>query len=96
MVWDDASWHKSREVRRRIGEHNRSVKKGHKEGVRIVGRLLPKQSPRLDPIEPEWMHGKRRVAEADGPLSAHEVAERVCLAFDCPHHEHLCIPEKVA
>nr|MDP9456891.1 hypothetical protein [Actinomycetota bacterium] len=42
------------------------------------------------------MHGKRRVAEADGPLSAHELAERVCSAFDCPHHEHLSLPEKVA
>ncbi len=94
----NASWHKkSREVRRRIGEHNRrSVKKGHEEGVRILGRLLPKQSPWLDPIEPKRMHGKRRVAEADGPSSARELAERVCPAFDCPHHEHLSLPEKVA
>lgn len=39
LVWDNASWHKSREVRRWIGEHNREVKKGEKEGVRIVGCL---------------------------------------------------------
>lgn len=96
LVWDNASWHKSREVRRWIGEHNRSVKKGHKEGVRIVSCLLPRQSPWLNPIEPKWMHGKRRVAEADGPLSAYELAERVCSAFDCPHHEHLSLPEKVS
>ncbi len=96
LVWDNASWHISGEVRRWISEHNRSVKKGHKEGVRIISCLLPKQSPWLNPIEPKWMHGKRRVAEADGPLSAHELAERVCSAFDCPHHEHLSLPEKVA
>ncbi len=96
MVWDNASWHKSREVRRWIGEHNRSVKKRHKEGVRIIGCLLPKQSPWLNPIEPNWVHGKRRVAEADGLLGAHELAERVCVAFGCPHHEHLSLAENAA
>ncbi len=79
-----------------IGEHNREVKKGRKEGVRIVGCLLPKQSPWLNPIEPKWVHGKRRVAEVDGVLGAHELAERVCAAFGCPHHEHLSLAEDVA
>ena len=64
--------------------------KGGKEGVRIVSCYLPKKSPWLNPIEPKWMHGKRRVVETTGPLNAHELAERVCSAFDCPHHEHLC------
>jgi len=96
LVWDNASWHKSREVRRWIGAHNRAVKRCEKEGVRIVGCLLPKQSPWLNPIEPKWVHGKRRVAEADGVLDAHELAERVCVAFGCPHPEHLSLPEKVA
>ncbi len=97
LVWDNASWHKSREVRCWMGEHNREVKKGHEEGVRIIGCLLPKQNPWLNPIEPKkWVHGKRRVAEADGVLGVYELAERVCSAFDCPHHEHLSLPEKVA
>ncbi len=96
LVWDNASWHVSKEVRGWIAEHNRKVKKGGKEGVRIIGCLLPKKSPWLNPIEPKWMHGKRRVLEADGVLSAHELAERVCSAFGCPHHEHLSLPEKVA
>ena len=96
LVWDNASWHKSKEVRRWIGEHNREVKKGNKEGVRIIGCLLPKQSPWLNPIEPKWVHGKRRVAEADGLLGAHELAERVCSAFECPHHEHLSLAEDAA
>jgi DDE superfamily endonuclease len=97
-VWDNASWHVSKEVGRWIGEHNREVKKGGKEGVRIVVRChLPKKSPWLNPIEPKWTHGKRRVVvEVRGPLTAHELDERVCSAFDCPHHEHLSLPEKVA
>ncbi len=79
-----------------MGEHNRRVKKGEEEGVRIINCLLPKKSPWLNPIEPKWMHGKRRVVEAERLLSAYEVAEWVCSAFGCPHHEHLYIPEKVA
>jgi hypothetical protein len=96
LVWDNASWHKSKEVRWWIGEHNREVKKGNKEGVRIISCLLPKQSPWLNPIEPKWVHGKRRVVDPDGPLGAHELAERVCAAFGCPHHEHLSLAEDAA
>ena len=33
---------------------------------------------------------------AFGLLTAHELAERVCSAFGCPHHELLALPEKVA
>ena len=95
LVWDNASWHTSKEVRRWIGEHNRAVKKCAVGGVRIISCLLPKQSPWLNAIEPKWVHGKRRVVEADGLLGAHELAGRVCSAFGCPHYEHLALPEKV-
>jgi hypothetical protein len=55
------------------------------------------ESPWLNPIEPKWIHGKRRVVQADGGLlSAHELADRVCAAFDCPHYEHLAVTENVA
>ena len=81
LIWDNASWHKSKEVRRWLGKHNRGVKKSGC-GVRIVSCFLPKKSPWLNLIEPKWVHGKRRVVEADGLLSAHELAERVCLAFE--------------
>jgi hypothetical protein len=77
LVWDNASWHKSKEVRRWIGEHNREVKKGYKEGVRIIGCLLSKQSAWLYPIEPKWVHGKSKVVDPDGLLSAYELADRV-------------------
>lgn len=95
LVWDNASWHTSHEVRRWIRRHNQEVKESGR-GVRIIGCLLPKQSPWLNPIEPKWMHGKRKVVEADGLLSAQELADRVCAVFDCPHYEHLSIPQNVA
>ena len=96
LIWDNASWHISRQVRRWIGSHNRALKKGEKEGVRIVGCLLPKKSPWLNSMEPKGIHGKRKVVEPHGLLGAHELAERVCAAFDCPHYEHMSIPENVA
>jgi transposase len=95
LIWDNASWHVSHEVRRWIGEHNREVKRSSR-GVRIISCLLPKKSPWLNPIEPKWVHGKRRVVEADGLLTAHELADRVCSAFGCPHYEHLSLAENVA
>jgi hypothetical protein len=95
LIWDNASWHKSKEVRRWLGKHNREVK-GSGLGVRIVSCLLPKKSPWLNPIEPRWVHGKRKVVEPDGLLTAYELAERVCGVFDCPHYEHLSIPENAA
>ena len=58
--------------------------------------VLPKQSPWLNAIEPKWIHGKRKVVEADGVLGAYELAERVCRVFECPHYEHLTVPQKVA
>src|SRR5215217_5615772 len=97
LIWDNASWHISKEVRRWLGRHNRHVKESG-EGVRIVSCLLPKHSPWLNAIEPKWIHGKRKVVEPDGddPLGAYELAERVCRVFDCPHYEHLSIAENAA
>jgi transposase len=95
LIWDNASWHVSREVRRWLGSHNRRVKESG-EGVRIVSCLLPKQSPWLNAIEPKWVHAKRKVVEPYGLLGAYELAERMCRVFGCPHHEHLSVAQKVA
>jgi len=59
------------------------------KGVRIVACPLPTKSPWLNSIEPKWMHGKRRIIEPARLLTAAEVAERVCLCFDCLHEPHL-------
>lgn len=97
LIWDHASWHVSREVRRWLRRHNREVKtSGGEAGVRIVSCLLPKQSPWLNAIEPKWVHGGRKVVEPDGLLGAYELAERVCRVFGCPHYEHLSVPREVA
>jgi transposase len=95
LVWDNASWHKSHEVRGWIDAHNRRVKASGR-GVRIVACPLPKKSPWLNAIEPKWIHGKRKVAEPERLLGAYELAERVCGVFGCPHYEHLSIPQEVA
>ena len=96
LIWDNASWHISHQVRRWIGSHNRALKKGEKEGVRIITCLLPKQSPWLNAIEPKWVHAKRKVVEPDGLLGAYELADRVCRVFGCPHYQHLFVPQEVA
>ena len=95
LVWDNAPWHVSRAVRAWIRAHNRQVKRTGR-GVRIVACYLPIKSPWLNPIEPKWAHGKRRVVEPARLLSADELIDRVCAAFDCDHAPHLAIPAKVA
>lgn len=95
LVWDNASWHISRQVQAWTREHNRQVKRT-KKGVRILVCCLPTKSPWLNPIEPKWIHGKRRVVNPDGLLTTKELAQRVCESFGCTHEEHLAIPEKVA
>jgi DDE superfamily endonuclease len=76
LVWDNASWHISKEVRGWIREHNRRARQGG--GVRIIVCQLPTKSPWLNPIEPHWMHGKRAVMEPDRKLTAAELEQRIC------------------
>jgi DDE superfamily endonuclease len=97
LIWDNASWHKSPQVRDWITAHNRKVKdSGGETGVRIVPCLLPTKSPWLNPIEPQWIHSKRKVVEPERLLGAYELAERVCGVFGSPHYQHLSIPQEVA
>jgi len=105
LVWDNAPWHVSRAVREWIRAHNRQVK-SQGQGVRLFNCYLPIKSPWLNPIEPQWAHGKRRVVEPARLLSAPELRARVCAAFDCPDedllglpvplHTHVIIPKEVA
>jgi hypothetical protein len=88
LVWDNAAWHLSKEVKAWIAAHNRAVRAAG-SGVRLVPCPLPIKSPWLNPIEPKWIHTKRRVLEPDRLLSAGELAERVCAALGCAHEPHL-------
>ncbi len=81
LIWDNASWHKSQQVRRWIRRHNARVKR--EGGVRIVSCLLPVKSPWLNPIEPRWVHGKRAICEPEGKLTAQETMERICAHYGC-------------
>lgn len=94
LVWDNASWHISRKVRAGIREHNRQVQAGTSQ-VRIWVCPLPTQSPWLNPIEPKWVHGKRRVMEPDGSLSPQELEKRVFQALHCSPQPHLALPKNV-
>jgi DDE superfamily endonuclease len=95
LIWDNAAWHVSHQVRAWIRDHNRQVKQQGR-GVRIIACYLPSKSPWLNAIEAIWVHGKRRVIEADRLLTSDELAARVCDAYRCPHEPHLVMPEKVA
>jgi hypothetical protein len=55
---------------------------------------LPIKSPWLNPIEPKWLHGKRKVLAPDRLLASAELAERVCAVYGCPHEPHLIQPRK--
>lgn len=90
LVWDNASWHISKMVKEWIRSHNRQVKETG-AGVHIWVCPLPTKSPWLNPIEPKWTHGKRRVVEPDGPLSPQVLEERVYQALDCPPEAHLVL-----
>ena len=94
LVWDNASWHISTDVRRWLRAHNqRAPREG---GVRLVPCLLPSKSPWLNPIEPKWGHAKRRVGEPARLLTAAELEQRVSAAFACPPAVHLTIPKEVS
>jgi transposase len=95
LIWDNAPWHVSQQVRGWIRDHNRQVKQ-RRRGVRIIAGYLPIKSPWLNAIEATWVHGKRRVVEADRLLTIDELADRVSDAYGCPHEPHLVMPKKVA
>jgi transposase len=87
LIWDNASWHVSREVRTWIRAHNQQVK--HHGGIRLLVWRLPINSPWLNPIEPHWVHGKRAIVEPTRLLTAAESITRVCEYFGCAHVDHL-------
>jgi transposase len=77
LIWDNASWHDAQIVRTWVRQYNRQGKQaGH--GVRLLLCFLPSKSPWLNPIEPKWLHGKRKVGEPARLLTAAELADRVC------------------
>jgi transposase len=83
LVWDNAPWHVSREVRAWIRDHNRRAKAAG-TGCRLLVCRLPSRSPWLNPIEPRRAHGKRAVVEPERKLTGDELIQRLCDHYRCP------------
>jgi hypothetical protein len=79
IIWDRASWHKSKKLRHWIYQYNQKAKS---EGdVRLLTCLLPVKSPWLNPMEAHWIHAKRKIVEPDGDLPVIELKHRLCAHF---------------
>ena len=92
LIWDNDSWHVSKQVRTWLREHNHAVLQDAqtgKAGVRIIPCWLPIKSPWLNSIEPKWVHGKRAIVEPARLLTAQELKQRVCDYFGCEQVELL-------
>jgi hypothetical protein len=92
LVWDNAGWHISREVRAWLRAHNLQGK-ATGVGVWIVACRLPVKSPWRNPIAPKWVHGKRRACSPDRLPTARETAERACAALNCAYEPPLALPQ---
>jgi transposase len=88
LVWDNASWHRSREVKEWLQAHKRKLKsqntQGETRGCRVLVCPLPVKSPWLNPIEVRWVHGKRNTLEPKRKLEPQELQHRLCRYYKCP------------
>jgi len=81
IIWDRATWHKSRQLKNWVYNHNRQAKM-NQDAVRLLLCLLPSKSPWLNPMEPIWLHVKRKVVEPEGHLSVKVLKDRLCTIFN--------------
>ena len=79
IIWDNASWHKSKDIRAWIRAYNLAAKATGEP--RLIVHGLPSKSPWLNPIEPRWMHAKRGVCQPDGELTPPVLRKRLCDHF---------------
>jgi len=92
LIWDNASWHVSKQVKTWIRQHNQTALQARREGkhaMQVIPCWLPTKSPWLNRIEPHWVHGKRAIVEPARLLTAQEVERRVCDYFGCQVVDHL-------
>jgi len=59
VIWDNASWHKGKALRRWYHQYNQQAKRAGK--IRLLLVHLPSRSPWLNPIEPVFGQAKRRI-----------------------------------
>jgi DDE superfamily endonuclease len=80
VIWDNATWHKSADLRQWTRAYNRAAKVAGEP--RLLTCLLPVKSPWLNPIEPRWVHAKRALCQPDGELTSPELRRRLCAHFE--------------
>ena len=85
LLWENASGHRSKIVRKWRQAHNQRVKR--EGGCRLLVCPLPSKSPWLNPIEPRWVHGKRAILEPTRLLPAQELIDRICTYYGCENLE---------
>ena len=90
-VWANAPWPVSHAGRQGMRAPRRPGQATGR-GVRIVNCDRRIKRPWLNPSEPQWAQGKRRVVEPARLLSATELRGRGCAAFDGPDEDLLCLP----
>ncbi len=66
--------------------HNQQVTAGT-AAVRIVACPLPVKSPWLNPIEPKWVHGKRRIVEPAAPADGRGTGGPRLRRLGCPRDD---------
>ncbi|GCE16214.1 transposase [Dictyobacter kobayashii] len=94
LIWDNASWHLSKQVKTWLHEHNQAALQDAQAGkaaVRIIPCWLPTKSPWLNRIEPKWVHSKRAIVEPARLLTASELQQCVCDYFGCSQLEPLSL-----
>lgn len=79
IIWDNATWHKSRQLRTWIHTYNQAAKVHHEP--RLLTHCLPIKSPWLNSIEPRWIHAKRKVCQPDGQLTPTVLRARLSAHF---------------
>jgi transposase len=80
VIWDHATWHKSKKIQRWISAYNQQARQTGQ--VRLLVWRLPKKSPWLNPIEPRWLHGKRAVlAPSSDALTVQDLRLRLCAYY---------------
>jgi hypothetical protein len=79
IIWDRASWHKSKRLMSWIYRYNQQAKRNG--DVRLLTCLLPVKSPWLNPMEAHWIHAKRKIVKPDGKLSVMALKRRLSAHF---------------
>ena len=81
VIWDHGSWHVARKVKRWIHRYNLNAKLTGKP--RLLVWALPKRSPWFHPIEPHWLHAKKRICQPDSDdLTPYQLRQRIFHALN--------------